>query len=50
MHQFLEGMRVSISRPLDEFRAFEEFVRSFRVNYEVLAAVYGYTRVCIKIR
>jgi O-methyltransferase len=37
------------SCPLDEFRAFEEFVRSFRVIYEVLAAVYGYTRVCIKI-
>ena len=37
------------SCPLDEFRAFEEFVRSFRVKYEVLAAVYGYTRVCIKI-
>ncbi len=38
------------SCPLDEFRAFEEFVRSFRVKYEVLAAVYGYTRVCIKIQ
>ena len=37
------------SCPLDEFRAFEEFVRSFRVKYEVLGAVYGYTRVCIKI-
>jgi O-methyltransferase len=37
------------SCPLDEFRAFEEFVRSFRINYEVVAAVYGYTRVCIKI-
>jgi len=37
------------SCPLDEFRAFEEFVRCFRVKYEVLAAVYGYTRVCIKI-
>jgi O-methyltransferase len=37
------------SCPLDEFRAFEEFVRSFRVKYEVIAAVYGYTRVCIKI-
>jgi O-methyltransferase len=37
------------SCPLDEFRAFEEFVRSFRVKYEVLNAVYGYTRVCIKI-
>ena len=38
------------SCPLDEFRAFEEFVRSFRVKYEVVAAVYGYTRVCIKIQ
>ncbi len=37
------------SCPLDEFRAFEEFVRSFRVKYEAIAAVYGYTRVCIKI-
>jgi O-methyltransferase len=37
------------SCPMDEFRAFEEFVRSFRVKYEVLGAVYGYTRVCIKI-
>lgn len=37
------------SCPLDEFRAFEEFVRSFRVRYEVIGAVYGYTRVCIKI-
>jgi len=25
----------------DEIRAFEEFVRSFRVKYEVIAAVYG---------
>jgi O-methyltransferase len=33
------------SCPLDEFRAFEEFVQSFRVKYEVIAAVYGYTRV-----
>jgi O-methyltransferase len=38
------------SCPLDEFRAFEEFARSFRVKYEVVAAVYGYTRVCIKIQ
>ena len=38
------------SCPLDEFRAFEEFVRSFRVKYELLAAVYGYTRACIKIQ
>jgi hypothetical protein len=37
------------SCPLDEFRAFEAFARSFRVNYEVIGAVYGYTRVCIKI-
>ena len=37
------------SCPLDEFRAFEEFVRSFRVSYELIGAVYGYTRVCIKI-
>lgn len=37
------------SCPLDEFRAFDEFVRSFRVKYQVVAAVYGYTRVCIKI-
>jgi len=37
------------SCPLDEFRAFEEFVRSFRVKYEVAGAVYGYTRVCIKL-
>jgi len=37
------------SCPLDEFRAFEGFVRSFRVKYEVIATVYGYTRVCIKI-
>jgi len=37
------------SCPLDEFRAFEAFVRSFRVKYEVIAAVYGYTRVCIKV-
>lgn len=38
------------SCPLDEFRAFEEFVRAFRVKYEVVAAVYGYTRVCVKIQ
>lgn len=37
------------SCPLDEFRAFHEFVRSFRVKYEFFGAVYGYTRVCIKI-
>jgi O-methyltransferase len=37
------------SCPLDEFRAFEEFVRSFRIKYEVVGAVYGYTRVCIRL-
>jgi hypothetical protein len=37
------------SCPLDEYRAFEEFVRSFRVEYKVVGAVYGYTRVSIKI-
>jgi len=37
------------SCPLDEFRAFHEFVRAFRVKYEFLEAVYGYTRVCVKI-
>jgi O-methyltransferase len=37
------------SCPLDEFRAFEEFTRAFRVKYEVLGAVQGYTRVAIKI-
>lgn len=38
------------SCPLDEFRAFDEFVRSFRREYELIGAVYGYTRVCIKVR
>ena len=38
------------SCPLDEFKAFDEFVRSFRVKYELLAAVGGYTRVCIRIQ
>jgi O-methyltransferase len=37
------------SCPLDEFRAFDEFVHSFRVKYEVLGAVQGYTRVGLKI-
>ncbi len=37
------------SCPLDEFRAFESFARSFRVKYEVVGAQSGYTRVCIKI-
>jgi len=34
---------------LDEFRAFEQFVQSFRVRYEVLGAVGEYSRVCVKI-
>jgi hypothetical protein len=34
---------------LDEFRAFEDFVESFRVKYEVLGAVGEYLRVCVKI-
>lgn len=37
------------SCPLDEYRAFEEFVRSFRVQYRVVGAQYGYTRVCITL-
>jgi O-methyltransferase len=37
------------SCPLDEFRAFREFVMSFRVKYEFMGAVYGYTHVCVKI-
>lgn len=37
------------SCPIDEYRAFEDFVRCFRVNYEFIGAVYGYTRVCVKI-
>ena len=37
------------SCPLGEYRAFEEFVRSFRIGYEVLGAVEGYTRVCVKV-
>jgi O-methyltransferase len=37
------------SCPLDEYRAFEEFVRSFRVQYRVVGAQYGYTRVCIAL-
>ena len=35
--------------PLDEYRAFDEFVRSYRVKYEFLGAVQGYTRVGMKI-
>lgn len=34
---------------VDEFRAFEDFVKSYRVKYEVLGAVEGYIRVCVKI-
>jgi O-methyltransferase len=34
---------------VDEFRAFDEYVRSFRVQYEVLGAVEQYIRVCVKI-
>ena len=37
------------SCPLDEYRAFDEFVRSYRLKYEVLGAVQAYTRVGIKI-
>ena len=38
------------SCPIDEFKAFEEFVRSFHIKYEFLGAVYGYTRVAVKIQ
>ena len=34
---------------VDEFRAFEDFVKAFRVKYEVLGAVDEYIRVCVKI-
>lgn len=34
---------------LDEFRAFEDWSKSYRVNYEVLGEVDEYIRVCIKI-
>jgi len=37
------------SCPLDEYRAFDGFVSSYRIKYEVLGAVQGYTRVGIKI-
>jgi hypothetical protein len=33
----------------DEFRAFEDLVKAFRVNYEVPRAVQEYLRVCVKI-
>ena len=33
----------------DEFRAFEDFVKAFRVKYEVLGGVQEYLRVCVKI-
>jgi hypothetical protein len=34
---------------LDEFRAFEDWVNSFRVNYLVLGEVDEYIRVCVRI-
>lgn len=34
---------------LDEYRAFENYVKAFRVNYEVLGGVGEYMRVCVKI-
>lgn len=34
---------------VDEFRAFEDFVKAYRVKYEVLGAVQEYIRVCVKI-
>ena len=34
---------------LDEFRAFQHYVASYRVQYEVLGAVQQYLRVCVKI-
>jgi Macrocin-O-methyltransferase (TylF) len=34
---------------MDEFRAFEDFVKAFRVKYEVLGGVQEYIRVCVKI-
>jgi O-methyltransferase len=37
------------SCPLDEYRAFDDFVRSYRLKYELLGAVQGYTYVGIKI-
>jgi O-methyltransferase len=37
------------SCPLDEYRAFEDYVRAFRVSYKVIGAVPGYTRICVKL-
>jgi O-methyltransferase len=34
---------------VDEYRAFEFFVKAFRVNYEVLGAVGEYSRVCVRL-
>jgi O-methyltransferase len=34
---------------LDEFRAFQSYVASYRVKYEVLGAVQEYLRVCVKV-
>ena len=34
---------------VEEFRAFEDFVKAFRVKYEVLGAVSEYLRVCVKL-
>jgi O-methyltransferase len=38
------------SCPIDEYRAFEDYVRAFRVKYEVIGAVHGYTRICVKLQ
>jgi O-methyltransferase len=37
------------SCPLDEYRAFEDYVRAFRVSYKIVGAVHGYTRICVKL-
>jgi O-methyltransferase len=37
------------SCPIDEYRAFEDYIRAFRVDYVLIGAVHGYTRVCVKI-
>jgi O-methyltransferase len=34
---------------LDEFRAFQDYVTSYRVKYEVLGGVQEYLRACVKI-